>query len=535
MPNRRPSGKVIMPSKTESALIAEIVALRRRLEEMEAQSTAQTLEGGPPSIGDATAQKRIEEVLKASEVRYRRLFETAKDGILILDGTSGRIADANPFMEEMLGYSHQELVGKTLWEIGAFKDVAASQDAFKELQNKEYIRYENLPLETRGHDRRQVEFISNVYLVNRRRVIQCNIRDITARKLAEDAVRKVNEELVTSVAELKRHDARMKTLNRMSDLLQSCATRDEAYRVVTMVAGELFPGQAGSLAILHPSGQYLETVAHWGGRSSSESIFSLEECWAMRRGQVHEVAGSDTGLLCGHFVGPLGTGYLCAPLSVQGETLGLLSLVSIGNGASREHPVSERQLALTVGDAIKLCLSSLRLRETLQEQATHDPLTGLFNRRYLEDSLPREFHRSSRGRSPLCVAMLDLDHFKHFNDHHGHEAGDTLMRAVGQVLTERVRKSDIACRYGGEEFAIVMPDSSLEDTLQRAEEVRLLIKQLEVRHGGQLLGTVTASAGVAGAPEHGASASELLRSADHALYLAKQAGRDRVVLYQPSA
>ena len=531
----RVGGTLTSPSKTEAALIAEIVALRRRLEELEAQPRASGSESAPYSKSAATAQKRIEEVLKASEVRYRRLFETAKDGILILDAGTGQIADANPFMEEMLGFTHDELVGKTLWEIGAFKDVAASQEAFQELQSKEYIRYENLPLVTRGHERKQVEFVSNVYLVNRRSVIQCNIRDITARKVAEEEAQKANQELINSVSELKRHDTQMKTLNRMSDLLQSCATQGEAYRVVAMVAGELFPGQSGSLAILHPSGQYLETVAHWGERSPSESIFSLEECWAMRRGQVHEVVGLDSGLLCGHFVGPLEARYLCAPLTVQGETLGVLSLVGSGSEAGHEHRVSERQLALAAGDAIKLCLSSLRLRESLQEQATHDPLTGLFNRRYLEDSLPRELHRSSRGRLPLCIAMLDLDHFKQFNDQYGHEAGDLLMRAVGQILGVKLRKSDIACRYGGEEFALVLPDSSLEDTLQRAEEVRVTIKQLEIRHGGQLLGTVTASAGVAGAPEHGSSASELLRAADHALYLAKQAGRDRVMVYESSS
>jgi PAS domain S-box-containing protein len=136
------------------------------------------------TVHDLTERKQIEDALKASEVRYRRLFETAKDGILILDADTGQVTDANPFLENMLGYSHAELLGKTLWEIGPFRDIAASQSAFRQLQSNEYIRYENLPLETQEQQRRQVEFVSNVYLVDGHRVIQCNIRDITARKHA---------------------------------------------------------------------------------------------------------------------------------------------------------------------------------------------------------------------------------------------------------------------------------------------------------------------------------------------------------------
>jgi PAS domain S-box-containing protein len=139
-------------------------------------------------VSDIAERKRIEDELKASEVRYRRLFETAKDGILILDADTGQITDANPFLQDLLGYSHAELLGKMLWEIGPFRDIAASRDAFRKLQRKKYIRYDNLPLETKGHRHRHVEFVSNVYRVNGTKVIQCNIRDITARYQAEQAM-----------------------------------------------------------------------------------------------------------------------------------------------------------------------------------------------------------------------------------------------------------------------------------------------------------------------------------------------------------
>lgn len=146
-------------------------------------------------------RKRIEEALKASEVRYRRLFETAKDGILILDAETGQITDANPFLQDLLGYSHGELLGKMLWEIGPFRDIAASRGAFRKLQRREYIRYDNLPLETKGCRRKQVEFVSNVYRVNGTRVIQCNIRDITARHQAEEALARAGEEMEKRVDE----------------------------------------------------------------------------------------------------------------------------------------------------------------------------------------------------------------------------------------------------------------------------------------------------------------------------------------------
>ena len=176
------------------------------------------------------------------ETRYRRLFETAKDGILILDADTGRITDANPFLQDMLGYSHTELIGKALWEIGPVKDIAASQDAMRQLQNKEYIRYEDLPLETKAGQHIQVEFVSNVYLVDGWRVIQCNVRDITARKRAEEGMRTANDELTASVAELQRRDEEMKSLIRLNDLLQSCTTQAEAYQVIAHVAVELFAG-----------------------------------------------------------------------------------------------------------------------------------------------------------------------------------------------------------------------------------------------------------------------------------------------------
>src|SRR3972149_2667088 len=191
-----------MPPKTKSDLIADNATLRARLAEPEDKlANRPSGKGGDRPESDIAERNRNEYALTFSEVRYRRLFETAKDGILILDADTGRITDANPFLQDLLGYSHAELLGKRLWEIGPFRDIAASRGAFRKLQKKEYIRYDNLPLETKGHRHRHVEFISNVYRVNGTRVIQCNIRDITARHQAEEALAKASKELGKRVDE----------------------------------------------------------------------------------------------------------------------------------------------------------------------------------------------------------------------------------------------------------------------------------------------------------------------------------------------
>jgi PAS domain S-box-containing protein len=213
-----------MPPVTKSDLLAENATLRARLAELEDKCANRPSGRGGRSEAGTTERKRIEDALKSSEIRYRRLFETAKDGILILDADTGRITDANPFLQKFLGYSHRELLGKMLWEIGPFRDIAASRGAFRRLQKKEYIRYDNLPLETKGRRRRHVEFVSNVYQENGARVIQCNIRDITARHQAEEALANFNRELEKRVDE---RTAELLTANKLMKKMLDEGKRSE--------------------------------------------------------------------------------------------------------------------------------------------------------------------------------------------------------------------------------------------------------------------------------------------------------------------
>ena len=179
-------------------------------------------------------------------------------------------------------------------------------------------------------------------------------------------------------------------------------------------------------------------------------------------------------------------------------------------------------------------MANIRLREALRSQSIRDPLTGLYNRRYLEEMLERETRRAVRAEHGLGVLMLDLDHFKKFNDTYGHDAGDTVLRETASFLLKSVRAEDIVCRFGGEEFIVILPVADLKVTQARAERIRSRLRELQVLHQGQPLGMVTVSVGVAELPEHGTSPKALIEAADAALYHAKREGRDRVALAEPA-
>ena len=298
--------------------------------------------------------------IKTSELRYRRLFEAAQDGILLLDAETGMITDVNPFLVKMLGYTREEFVEKKLWEVGAFQDIEASQEAFEALQKNEYIRYEDLPLRAKNGKLIQVEFVSNVYLVGGEKVIQCNIRDITERVQAQNAL--------------------------------------------------------------------------------------------------------------------------------------------------------------------------LKSQALLRELSVRDHLTGLFNRRYMEETLERELLRATRKEISLGILMIDVDDFKQFNDNFGHAAGDAVLRDLGVLLFDHFRGEDVACRYGGDEFIIVLLDASLEKTRERAVRLCEHARHLSIHFEGQAFEMITLSVGIAAFPENGSTSAEILKAADIALYRAKHDGRNRVVM-----
>jgi diguanylate cyclase (GGDEF)-like protein len=321
----------------------------------------------------------------------------------------------------------------------------------------------------------------------------------------------------------------------MGEVLQACRAVDETYDVIPEIAQQLFPGDSGALCIFSSPQNVLETVAAWGQPELSESVFTKDDCWALRRGKAHSVADAESAHICGHLPCSPPYGYVCVPMIAEGEVLGMLHLQWSKPDKSQTKEgwealvESKRRLCLTVTEQFALALANLKLRETLRIQSIRDPLTGLYNRRHMEDSLEREARRADRKEKPLGVIMLDVDHFKQFNDTFGHDAGDHLLRDLGKLLLNQVRREDIPCRYGGEEFILILPESNLRNTRRRAEQIRELVKtQMRAPGDDPKLKEVTVSLGVAVYPDNGVTPGAVIVAADGALYEAKHNGRDRV-------
>ena len=189
---------------------------------------------------------------------------------------------------------------------------------------------------------------------------------------------------------------------------------------------------------------------------------------------------------------------------------------------------AELRLADVLAQGIALPIANVKMRELLREQAVRDPLTGLYNRRFLEEALDREVRRASRKQTTVGLIMIDVDNFKRMNDAHGHTAGDAVLRAVAALLQSRIRAADVVCRYGGDEFSVIMPEASLEDTMKRADDLRDGVHQISIDMNGRIVDGVSISLGAAIFPLHGCTLDMLVREADSALYSAKSSGRNQV-------
>ncbi|HLJ24628.1 MAG TPA: diguanylate cyclase [Candidatus Acidoferrales bacterium] len=363
-----------------------------------------------------------------------------------------------------------------------------------------------------------------------------SVQDVTERVHAEIQLQHANAELARKVQELEQRSKEIDILSEMGSRLQTCKDSVEAYREISNAAEQLFPGWSGAVCVTSASRTAVEAVSHWGTTADGDRVFAPDDCWALRRGKPQGFRTGEKVSPCRHVdVGQVSES-LCVPLMALGESIGIVSLQR-RRGAEQQDAFprpaaeTERQLAGVLSDQVALALGNLKLKETLKNQSICDPLTGLFNRRYMEESLEREFSRANRNKTSLCIIMMDLDHFKRFNDTFGHQAGDTLLRTLGDFLRRNTRGQDIACRYGGEEFALVLTDTNLAGAVQRCEILRQQVKQLNVEYAGQLLGAINVSMGVALFPDHGSTISEVLGAADQALYRAKREGRDRVAAW----
>lgn len=337
--------------------------------------------------------------------------------------------------------------------------------------------------------------------------------------------RKVENGLLESQMSNEMTVHNLSLMGELGSLLQACSQIDESLDVIRQFAIRLLNVDAGAIYLFRESRNQIEEKISWGDALQSDPIFQPDDCWALRRGEPHMTGGIYDSLSCKHTHDAPGAYSLCIPIVAQGNVLGVMHLENHHGRALEEV---QRKLAYALASQVALALASMKLRETLRNLSVRDPLTGLFNRRYMEESLQRELAIAQRKQRTLGVVILDLDHFKQFNDTFGHDAGDFLLREVGSVLTSNTRSSDIVCRFGGEEFVLIFPETSSEMVQERTERLRLAIFALQLQHFGRSLGQVTASFGLAFFPDHAATGDDLLRLADKALYRAKAAGRNRV-------
>lgn len=354
--------------------------------------------------------------------------------------------------------------------------------------------------------------------------------DVTDRKNHEDQLR-------LSQLELTQHNKEMQFINELNSYLQVCLSLDETHPIIEHYAKKIFADYSGVLYLFDENHSVVESAARWGNAEClSQPVISPDDCWALRQGKVHVVDDADDVIVCNHIHGSSKDGYVCAPVIAQGEMIGVLT-VTLGNeevidDASKLIISKESRIRLIAmaADNLAMALVSLKLREALRSRSVRDPLTKLFNRRYLEETLARELSNGKRASQRLGYIMIDIDHFKNYNDTHGHDAGDFVLVEIAELLRAKLRSGDIACRFGGEEMVLIMPGASKDIAAIRAETMRETIEQHEFVYQGKNLNGVTVSLGVAEYPRDGDTSMALMKAADTALYRAKDSGRNQIAL-----
>lgn len=436
----------------------------------------------------------------------------------------------NPAAERIFGWSREEALGHPLQTIPPDKQ-AETASMFKTLLSGQSLTGFNTQRLRKDGTRIDVSISAAPLYDPLGNVTGFSsiVADITNLKQAEEAMKASNESLSITVAKLEQRTQELTLLSEMGELLQTCHTTEEAHLVIARSIGTIFPKLDGVLYEIPPSRDQMEPIASWGVNPNARP-FEMDSCWALRRGRSYLVTNPDSNLICPHISNNLTepTPYVCVPMMAQGEALGILHLRCAPG--SQSLLLDNQKLIETVAEQLALALSNLKLREELRQQSIRDPLTGLYNRRYLDETLAREISRAKRNDLPVGIILMDLDHFKSFNDTFSHKAGDEVLRILGRFLQTQARADDIACRYGGEEFTLILPGTSQDVTQQRAEQLRVGVRALKMNFEGQTLGSLTLSVGVAMFPIHGDDGHDVLQAADAALYRAKQNGRDRVEL-----
>jgi diguanylate cyclase (GGDEF)-like protein/PAS domain S-box-containing protein len=483
----------------------------------------------------AMRSRRLSGNLNALDAEQRALVDNPLAGILFTEGR--RILRANRRIAELCGRGCDELTGSMIDAMVASEaDGEAFGAALAKIRESGMATEVELQLRRRDGTTLLIEAYGKPLAANGRGEILWVIRDKTDALLVEaerrDHARDMQDANARLTASLHAAEIRAKEialLTELSGMLQSCQSLDEILAAVQTYAGYLFPEEGGALYLLNEARDGVVRGSQWGTLVSDVASFHPEDCWALRRGTTFPTSQASQGIACTHAAccGPTGSAFVCQPLIAQNNLLGLLYREA---AAALRFSAGANQLATMLAEQVSLAIANLELREQLRKQAIRDPLTGLYNRRFLEDALTRETARSARDGRPLALAIVDIDYFKKINDTHGHEAGDAVLRGLGKILGETIRKTDIVGRFGGEEFLLLLPGAGVDVAEQRLHELLDAVRTMNVALPTGTLDGITASIGLAVMPLHVAKGDALVAAADAALYQAKGQGRNRLVV-----
>lgn len=507
---------------TAGVLFPLVPKASRFLDEQKRQGAV--LEAVNHQLRDTTATlERQNHQLEISEARFRQTFDGAPIGLAMV-GLDGRFMEVNRALCIILEFPADQLLKMT------FQDVTHPDDLQADLHHVQRLidgKADSYRMEKRYIARGGRELIAMLDVTMLRDasgnpiMFISQIQDISLRSRTEAALRE---------SELKG-----RTLGQLGEMLQACQKIDEIGAPLANACLALFPGCGGTLYVLNSSENWLRSEYTWGDDPISELVFAVEDCWALRRGQASLLSLNQKNVNRCEHISPdaiRDEQSLCLPMVAQGDMVGMLHLhfqsEAQGSQAASSRPLIET--AEQVAGRVAVAVANLNLRESLLNQSIRDPLTNLYNRRHLEESMVRDMARALRDGTRLAVMMIDIDHFKKYNDNHGHAYGDLALKKVADILTAFCRDGDLACRYGGEEFAVVLTQIDEASALTRAESLRHQVASAKAALRMRALPSVTISIGVAIFPDHGTTFDEILAAADRALYNVKNEGRNSVRL-----
>lgn len=476
----------------------------------------------------------IRKACAGAQRKLAALFNATPEGVLEV-ARDGTILFVNAQLCRDFGYTSEELIGQSV-EVLVPADARArhvgKRDGFLASARARSI---GSGIEVCGvrKDGTRIPLDVSLTCIEGRRsgVTYCLVRDISANKAYEDRLLEANRELLASVAQLERNTLELRQLAEMGELLHSSFTEEELFGVFAHAMQQLFPRITGGVYVLRDGmDTTAEAVVTWGDLESSlRPVISQQDCRALERGRTHGTLDERAEPHCRHQCDEAGRPGRCVPLMGHGELLGVMHLYAAVDTPPRELTEGARaQIIQAAANQVALSVANLRLRETLRDQSLLDPLTGLYNRRAVHQWFEHEVRGAARNGRPLSALLIDIDHFKRFNDQYGHECGDAALRHMAGVLRNGLRGEDLVCRLGGEEFAVLLPETPMGAALNVAEKLRAAAERLTIHHGGQAIGPLTISVGVAVLRVDTECTEELLRHADRALYRAKAGGRNRV-------